>query len=66
MKIEGYLFVAVAVFLIPTTLVYWYFSEEEPTGTTVLGVTFGMCCLIAVYLLVTGHKIEPRDRKSVV
>ncbi len=58
MKVGGYLFALIAVFMIPVTAVYWYFSED-PTGTTALVLTFGLCFLIAFYLLYTVRRIEP-------
>ncbi|MGH8939083.1 MAG: cytochrome c oxidase subunit 4, partial [Actinomycetes bacterium] len=59
MKIEGWLFTVIAVFLIPVTAVYWY-ASEDPTGTTALTLTFGLCFLIAFYLLYTARRIAPR------
>jgi len=32
-KIEGFLFAFIAVFLAPVTVVYW-FTSHDPTGTT--------------------------------
>jgi Cytochrome c oxidase subunit IV len=58
-RIEGYLFALIAVFMIPVTVIYWYFSED-PTGTTALVLTFGLCFLIGFYLLFTARHIEPR------
>jgi hypothetical protein len=58
-KIEGWLFTVIAVFLIPVTAVYWY-ASEDPTGTTALTLTFGLCFLIAFYLLYTARRIAPR------
>ena len=59
MKVEGWLFGAIAVFLIPVTVIYWYWSND-PTGTTALVLTFGLCFLIGYYLLFTARRIEPR------
>ena len=59
MKVEGWLFALIAVFLIPVTAVYWY-GSEDPTGTTALVLTFGLCFLIAFYLLYTARRIQPR------
>ncbi len=64
MKVEGYLFALLAVFFIPVTAVYWYYSED-PTGTTALVVTFGLCFLIAFYLLFTARRIGPRPEDNV-
>lgn len=59
MKVEGYLFAGIAVFFVPVTAVYWYYSED-PTGTTALVLTFGLSFLISFYLLFTARRIEPR------
>ncbi len=59
MKVEGWLFSLIAVFLIPVTALYWYWSKD-PTGTTVLILTFGLCFLIGFYLLKTAGRIDPR------
>ena len=59
MKIEGWLFTIIAVFLIPVTAVYWY-ASEDPTGTTALILTFGLCFLIAFDLLHPARRIAPR------
>lgn len=63
MKVEGYLFAGVAVFLIPVTTIYWFYSED-PTGTTALAVSFGLAALISIYLFVTARRIEPRPEDN--
>ena len=35
MKVEGYLFLFIAVFLAPVDVVYW-FTSHDPTGTTAI------------------------------
>jgi cytochrome c oxidase subunit IV len=62
-KVEGYLFAAIAVFFIPVTAVYWYYSDD-PTGTTALVLTFALCFLISFYLLFTARRIEPRPEDN--
>ena len=59
MKIEGFLFAFIAVFLAPVTVVYW-FTSHDPTGTTAL--TLGVCLgtLVGTYLLVTARRIDAR------
>ncbi|MCW2667064.1 MAG: hypothetical protein JWN57_2026 [Frankiales bacterium] len=63
MKVEGYLFLFLAVFFVPVTIIYWIFSED-PTGTTALALTFGLSSMVAYYLLFTARRMEarPEDR----
>jgi hypothetical protein len=58
-KVEGYLFAFIAVFLLPTDIVYWHYSHD-PTGTTALALGVGLGALVGTYLLVTARRIEPR------
>ena len=59
MKVEGYLFAFIAVFLAGTDGFYWYYSHD-PTGTTALALGAGLGALIGIYLLFTARRIEPR------
>jgi hypothetical protein len=59
MKVEGYLFVFIAVFLLPTDIVYWL-ESHDPTGTTALALGVGLGILVGTYLLITARRIEPR------
>ncbi|MGH8870032.1 MAG: cytochrome c oxidase subunit 4 [Actinomycetes bacterium] len=59
MKVEGYLFAGVAIFFAIVTPVYWY-TSEDPTGTTALTLSFGLAFLVGYYLLFTSRRIEPR------
>ena len=59
MKVEGYLFAFIAVFLLPPDIVYWHYSHD-PTGTTALALGVGLGALVGTYLLVTARRIEPR------
>lgn len=65
MKVEGMIFVVVAVFFLIVTPVYWFMSED-PTGTTALTLTFGLGALVSFYLLATSRKVHPRpeDRQD--
>jgi len=58
-KLEGNIFAGVALFLIPVTAAYWYLSKD-PTGTTALILTFGLCFLVAFYFLFTAKRIDER------
>jgi hypothetical protein len=59
MKVEGYLFAFIAVFLVGVDIVYW-FTSHDPTGTTALALGAGLGTLVASYLLFTGTRMEPR------
>jgi Cytochrome c oxidase subunit IV len=59
MRVEGYLFAAIAVFLGGTDVVYW-FTSHDPTGTTALALGTGLGALVGTYLLVAARRMEPR------
>jgi Cytochrome c oxidase subunit IV len=59
MKVEGYLFGFIAVFLAIVDVIYW-FGSHDPAGTTALALGTGLGALVASYLLVTAHRIDPR------
>ena len=59
MKVEGFLFAGIAVFLAGTDVVYW-FNSHDPTGTTALALATGLGALVGTYLLVTARRMEPR------
>ena len=63
MKVEGYLFAALAAFFVPVTVIYWFLSKD-PTGTTCLALTIGLAFMIGYYLLFTARRMEarPEDR----
>ena len=63
MKIEGYLFAFLAVFLVPVTIVYWILSQD-PTGTTCLALSIALAFMVGYYLLFTARRMEarPEDR----
>ncbi|HTW19701.1 MAG TPA: cytochrome c oxidase subunit 4 [Mycobacteriales bacterium] len=65
MKIEGFLFAFIAVFLAGTDIVYWY-TSHDPTGTTALALATCLGALVGSYLLVTAKRMGPRpeDRKE--
>ena len=65
MKVEGLIFVVVALFFLIVTPIYWFMSED-PTGTTALTLTFGLGALVSFYLLSTSRKVHPRpeDRQD--
>src|ERR1700759_5608759 len=59
MRVEGYLFAGIAVFLAGTDVVYWL-PSHDPTGTTALALATGLGALVGTYLLVTARRMEPR------
>ena len=65
MKIEGWLFGSIALFVALVTPIYWFLSYD-PTGTAALTLTFFLCALIAYYLVYTGRRLpeRPEDRKE--
>jgi hypothetical protein len=60
---EGKIFAGLAIFFVPVTGIYWYFSKD-PTGTTALILTFGLCFLIAFYFLFLARRIDPRPEDN--
>lgn len=60
-KVEGYVFLIIGVFLGGTGLVYWFLSED-PTGTAALAISFGLGTLVGGYLLFTSRRIGPRPQ----
>jgi uncharacterized membrane protein len=62
-KVEGALFAFLALFFAIVTTVYWLLSRD-PTGTAMLGLTLGLCFIVAYYLLFTARRMEarPEDR----
>jgi hypothetical protein len=58
-KLEGNIFAALAIFFVPVTIVYWYFSKDT-AGTTALILSFGLCFMLAYYFLFTARRIDPR------
>jgi hypothetical protein len=61
MKIEGFVFAFIGVFLGACAVVYWFLSKD-PTGTTALAISFGLGALIGGYLLFTARRMEPRPQ----
>lgn len=59
MKVEGFLFLFVGVFLGGVDVVYWY-TSGDPTGTTALALGAGFGLLVSTYLFVTASRVGPR------
>jgi hypothetical protein len=59
MKTEGNIFAGIGIFLVPVIPVYWFWSKD-PTGTTALIVTWGLCAMVGAYFLFTAKRIDAR------
>lgn len=59
MKVEGLVFVVVSVFFLIVTPIYWFMSND-PTGTTMLALTFGLGALVAFFFLYSSRRFHPR------
>lgn len=65
MRFIGALMTLIALFLLPVTVIYWVLSED-PTGTTALGLSFGLSIMIGYYLWFTARRSEllPQDNEE--
>ncbi|MBA8794391.1 putative membrane protein [Friedmanniella endophytica] len=65
MRIEAWVFGAVAIFLIPVTPIYWFMSHD-PTGFAALILTFFLVLMIGGYLALVARRMDPRpeDRRD--
>jgi 4-hydroxybenzoate polyprenyltransferase len=64
-KIEGWIFGLGAIFFLPLSIIYWYFSRD-PIGTTALAMSAGLAFIVAFYVLYTANRVYPRpeDRQN--
>jgi hypothetical protein len=58
-KIEGWIFALGALFFLPISIIYWYFSRD-PIGTTALAMSAGLAFIVAFYVLYTAKRVYPR------
>ena len=63
MKVEGRIFAGVAVFFAIVATVYGVLSHEV-VGTTALTLSAGLSAIVAVYLLFTSTRIDPRPEDN--
>jgi len=63
MKVEGWLFLGCGVFFIGADIVYWY-TSQDPTGTTALALAVGLSLLAGFYLLFTGRRLPQRPEDN--
>ena len=65
MKVEAWIFGALAIFFGIVTPIYWFMSKD-PTGTAALIMSFLLVLMIAAYLGLVARRIDPRpeDKKE--
>ena len=63
MKVEGRIFAGIAVFFVVVAAVYGVLSREV-IGTTALILSAGLSTHVAVYLLFTSTRIDPRPEDN--
>ena len=63
MRVEGWLFLGCGVFFIGADVVYWY-TSQDPTGTTALALAVGLAILTGFYVLFTGRRLPPRPEDN--
>ena len=56
-KIQGKMFIWLAVFVLAMAVVYGVWSKE-PAGTTALFLAFGLCIMIGYYLAFTARRVD--------
>jgi hypothetical protein len=60
-KVETWIFTGGALFFAPVGVVYGIITNwHEPLGPVGIFLTSGMCALLAIYLFITGRRIDPR------
>jgi hypothetical protein len=65
MRVEGFLFSFLAIFLVGVSVIYWFLSHD-PTGFTVLILSGGLAFIVGYYVLFTARRMElrPEDRED--
>lgn len=57
MKVQGRMFIWLALFFLCAAAVYGLWSKE-PVGTTALGLAFGLAVMIGFYLAFTARRVD--------
>ncbi len=57
MKVQGKMFLWLAVFLVAMAIIYGLWSKE-PAGTTALFLAFALCTMIGFYLAFTARRAD--------
>ena len=60
MKTESRIFLVIAMFCFVATVVYAWWSSQEPVGTVAVSLTGGLCFIIGTYFWFVSRRIEPR------
>ena len=63
MRVEGWLFLGCGIFFTGADVVYWY-TSQDPTGTTALALAVGLAVLAGFYVLFTGRRLPPRPEDN--
>ncbi|MEE1928681.1 cytochrome c oxidase subunit 4 [Streptomyces sp. TRM 70351] len=65
MKVQGKLFIWLAVFILVVAIIYGLWSKE-PVGTTALFLAFGLSIMIGYYLAFTARRVDTgaQDRED--
>ena len=65
MKVEGWMFAAIAIFLAVVAPIYWFMSHEI-IGTVALVMALLLFSMVSVYLFTMARKMDARleDRKD--
>ncbi|MCZ4121647.1 cytochrome c oxidase subunit 4 [Streptomyces sp. H39-S7] len=65
MRVQGKMFLGLAVFILASAIVYGYWSKE-PAGTTALFLAFGLSVMIGFYLAFTARRADTgaQDRED--
>ena len=65
MKVQGKMFLGLAVFVLAMAVLYGVWSKE-PAGTTALVLAFGLTLMIGYYLAFTARRVDTgaQDRKD--
>ncbi|MGD7705909.1 cytochrome c oxidase subunit 4 [Microlunatus sp. Y2014] len=65
MRMESFIFAVLVIFFAIVAPVYWFMSGD-PTGTTALALTFGVCLMLGGYTFLLARNLpkRPEDRKD--
>lgn len=65
MKVQGWMFLGLSVFLLGMAVLYGVWSQE-PVGTTALFLSFGLALMVGYYLAFTARRVDTgaQDRKD--
>ena len=69
MKVEAWIFGGLTIFFLIVTPIYWLVTADangvpEITGTVALILTFFLCFMIFIYLLLVARRMTPRPEDN--